>query len=437
MKPRGTEAPKPARERSVLVQIEKPIYGGSFLARLEGKAIFVPLTLPGEEAHVRIVEEKRSFATAEPERIVRAASNRVEPDCPHFGACGGCQYQHADYETQLAFKRAILRETFERGGVEAPERIEVLAADPWRYRNRIRLAVDHEGEVGYRARRSHTVVPISECPIAAPALEVAAISAGEILRALNPRLNLTEIALFSNADESELLVTLSAQSRVHRSLEAFARRFKESVPALKGIRLLAMDHARESTEAIGEWGAPLLSYDVAGVKYQVGHGAFFQVNRLLLDRFVDHVTSGRSGALAWDLFAGVGLFARRLAAGFGEVVAVESSGASAQTLGTNLEGSSASGVKADVADFLNVKRAGARPDLIVVDPPRTGLGGEVSSLLAGAGARTIVYVSCDPATLVRDLRVLIAAGYAVSSVTLADLFPQTFHLETVVELQRS
>ena len=154
-----------------LVQIEKPIYGGAFLARVEGKAVFVPLTLPGEQARVRIVEDKRGYATAEAEEIVAAAPERIAPAAAHFGACGGCSYQHADYETQLAFKQAILRETLERGGVRAPAEIDVLAGEPWGYRNRIRLAFDAQGNPGYRGRRSHAVVPISECPIAAPLLD--------------------------------------------------------------------------------------------------------------------------------------------------------------------------------------------------------------------------------------------------------------------------
>ncbi|HEY2469352.1 MAG TPA: 23S rRNA (uracil(1939)-C(5))-methyltransferase RlmD [Terracidiphilus sp.] len=424
-------------DQSVLVQIEKPIYGGSFLARLEGKAVFVPLTLPGEQARVRIVEEKKSYASAEPEAIVIAASNRVEPGCRHFGVCGGCQYQHADYETQLAFKHAILRETLERGGAQAPEKIEILAGDPWNYRNRIRLAVDAAGRVGYRERRSHATVPISECPIAAPTLVAAAFSAAEVLRALNPKLNPTEISLFCNANETELLATLFVQHRSRRSIDRFAEELKDRVPALTGVQLIAFDRSGHAAEIIAEWGSRSLTYRVGGIDYQVGNGAFFQVNRWLLDKFADRVTAGRSGAIAWDLFAGVGLFARRLADGFKEVIAVESAPASTQALAANLERGPGKGVEADVAAFLKSKNARSKPDLIVVDPPRTGLGSEVTSLLANVGARTIVYVSCDPATLARDLRVMITAGYAVSSITLADLFPQTFHLETVVELQRS
>lgn len=439
----GTTTAKRGEGQPLLVQIEKPIYGGSFLARVEGKALFVPLTLPGEQARVRVVEEKKSYAIAEPEEIAAAASGRVEPGCRHFGACGGCQYQHANYATQRALKEAILRETLQRGGVAVPEKIAVLAGDPWGYRNRIRLAVDAEGRVGYRARQSHAVIPISECPIAAPALVNAALSAAEVLRSQRPRLSPAEISLFANAGESEVLSTLFVQSRAKQSVDDFAEALKERVPALAGVQLVSLDHrgqpaaAGKPEEAIAEWGNRFLTYRVGGVDYQVGHGAFFQVNRWMVDEFVDRVTEGRSGGLAWDLFAGVGLFARRLAGGYADVIAVESAPASTRTLRGNLEGTSGRGVEGEVAAFLKSKAARSKPELIVVDPPRIGLGGEVTSLLANAGAPTMVYVSCDPATLARDLRALVAAGYAVSSITMADMFPQTFHLETVVELQRS
>lgn len=424
-------------DRSTLVRIEKPIYGGAFLARVEGKAMFVPLTLPGEEARVRVVEEKRSYGSAEPEEIVSAARNRVAPGCRHFGVCGGCQYQHTDYASQLRFKEAILRETFERGGVPAPERIEILAGDPWRYRNRIRLAVDGAGRPGYRARRSHAIVPIAECPIAAPLLVEAALGAGDLLRIMKPDFRPAEISLFSNADKTELLVSLFVQSSARQRIDDFAVALKQRVPTTTGVQLVALDRTGEAPRTIAEWGDASLTYRAGGIDYQVGHGAFFQVNRWLLDKFVARVTDGRHGALAWDLFAGVGLFARRLAQNYEQVIAVESATASSQTLHKNLEDTAGKAVAADVSAFLKSKTSRSKPDLIVVDPPRIGLGSQVTSLLADVGARALVYVSCDPATLARDLRSFTSAGYSVSSVTLADLFPQTFHLETVVELQRS
>ncbi len=159
------------------------------------------------------------------------------------------------------------------------------------------------------------------------------------------------------------------------------------------------------------------------------------MNRWLVDALVERVTAGMNGAVAWDLFAGVGLFARKLAESFDQVVAAESASAAADALEANLANTSGVAVRSSTLHFLRENRGGPRPNLVVVDPPRTGLGPEVTSLIAQVGARAMVYVSCDPATLARDLRTLIGAGYVMESVTMADLFPQTFHLETVVRMR--
>jgi 23S rRNA (uracil1939-C5)-methyltransferase len=169
----------------------------------------------------------------------------------------------------------------------------------------------------------------------------------------------------------------------------------------------------------------------------VDNGAFFQVNRWLVDGLVEQVTAGYKGELAWDLFAGVGLFARKLAENFARVVAVEAAPQATAALKENLRGTGGSAVSASTLDFLPGGCKGDKPDLVVVDPPRTGLGGETTTLLAEIAAPRLVYVSCDPATLARDLCALVATGYAVEKITLADLFPQTFHLETVVALRKS
>ena len=431
----GSAPPSPTV--SCIVQIEKPIYGGAFLARAEGKAVFVPLTLPGEQARVRITQSKRGYDTADPDEIITAAPERVSPACPHFGACGGCHYQHANYETQLAFKQTILRETLERGGIQAPEEISVLAGDPWHYRNRIRLAFDPAGNPGYRGRRSNVVVPISECPIAAPLLIEAAQSFAEMIQQSAPSLRPTEIALFCDAAETMLLASIFTASAKKIHFEELAQALHERVPALHGAELAVEGRAGEQPRTVAQWGATSLAYRAAGFDYRVDQGAFFQINRWLIDALVERVTAGHSGSLAWDLFAGVGLFARRLTQTFERVVAVESAPSATQALAANLEGTGGTPVRATTLDFLRRDHKDARPDLIVVDPPRTGLGAETCALLAEIAAPAVVCVSCDPATLARDLRALINSGYAIQSITLADLFPQTFHLETVVELRRS
>jgi 23S rRNA (uracil1939-C5)-methyltransferase len=445
--------PKPPRENPSppqLVQIEKPVYGGAFLARVDGKAIFTPLTLPGETARVRITDEKRSYTIAEAEEIVTAALERIPPSCRHFGTCGGCQYQHTGYSTQLAFKTAILRETLERGGIRAPEEIAMLSADneshAWAYRNRIRLAFDAQGNPGYRGRRSNRIIPIAECPIAAPLLVRAALTFAEVARESLPELRPVEIALFCDADEAALLagiyVAPNPKSNHKSRFEELIRAFAERVPALKGAELLIAGGEEESNPAhrartIAHWGETSLTYRAAGFSYRVDHGAFFQVNRWLVDALVDGVIAGQSGNLAWDLFAGVGLFARELTESFTRVIAVESAPAAVQSLQKNLNGTSGAAVCASTLDFLRRREKSSRPDLIIVDPPRVGLGPEITSLLGSIGSPNLTYVSCDPATLARDLRPILAAGYAIQSLTLADLFPQTFHLETVVHLHRA
>jgi 23S rRNA (uracil1939-C5)-methyltransferase len=286
------------------------------------------------------------------------------------------------------------------------------------------------------------VIPVSECPIAAPLLVSSALAFAEVARRFAPALRPTEIALFCDAAETSLLVTILASSAKKVRFDELAEALQDKVPALWGAELLFESRGGQPSHTVAKWGASSLAYRAAGFDYRVDNGAFFQVNRWLVDALVEQVTAGQTGALAWDLFAGVGLFARRLTAGFARVVAVESAPSATQALAANLKGTRGVPVRATTLDFLRRGMKGAFPDaaapgFIVVDPPRTGLGAETCELLGAVAAPALAYVSCDPATLARDLRALIASGYEIESIALADLFPQTFHLETVVQLRRS
>jgi 23S rRNA (uracil1939-C5)-methyltransferase len=422
---------------ALTVEIEKPVYGGSFLAHTEGKALFVPLALPGEQVRVHVADAKGSFAEAEVESIEHASVARIAPHCPHFSACGGCHYQHTDADTQLAFKKQILRETLERGSVPAPDEIHTLCGEPWAYRNRVRLTFNAAGQIGYRGRRSHEVIPIASCPIAAPVLMDAAFAMADLMRPSAPSRRPAEMTLFCNADGSRVLARLEFARAPKDSAEKLADAIATRVPALAGLEIVVQCRGGQPSRAISRWGEPSLLYHAAGFEYRVDQGAFFQVNRQLVDALVERVTAHHSGQLAWDLFAGVGLFARRLTAQFERVVAVESAPASTQALAANLKFTRSTPVRATTLDFLRRDHGDVRPDLVVIDPPRTGLGSAVTSELIRISPPTLVYVSCDPATLARDLRAFTQAGYAIHSVTLVDLFPQTFHLESVVELRRN
>lgn len=420
-----------------LVQIEKPVYGGDFLAREDGKAVFVPLVLPGEAARVEIVEDRarRGYAKAELVELVTPAPERVVPPCPHFGPCGGCNYQHATYDAQLRMKQQILRETLERGGVKAPDEIAVLAAEPWQYRNRIRVAFDAEGNPGYRGRRSHNVVPIRECPIAAPALVEAALAAAGLCRRFGLRSRPVELSLFCDPAGESILASVFANAPARVPLTDYCDALRGECRNVKGVELIEVrgDEAR----TIAQSGASALRYRAGNFDYRVDHGAFFQVNRWLVDPLIGRVVGDARGDLAWDLFAGVGLFARQLTSRFARVVAVESAPAATSALAANLEGATGEATPVPVLEFLRRNARSPRPELIVVDPPRTGLGEEIVSLVGRIAAPALVYVSCDPATLARDLRGLIQCGYGIETVTLVDLFPQTFHLESVVHLRRA
>jgi len=427
-----------------LVEIEKPVYGGAFLARAQGKVLLTPYCLPGEQVKVRAVDEKRSFALCELEAVVRAAPERIEPRCQHFGVCGGCSYQHASAASQLSMKVAILKETLERALVPIPAEITVLAGEPWGYRNRIRLAVDEDGALGYRARRSRQIVRIRECPIASPRLVDCALAVGQALGGL-PNIGVAEVELFADPSEQQVLVSVLA--RAPKKASQWAASLAGCVAGLGGIEVIraAKEAGRSpaSEQVVGQWGAPSLHYRAAQFDYRVDRGAFFQVNRFLVDELVRYVTLGASGRLAWDLYAGVGLFARPLAANFEQVVAVESAPASAAALVENLAGVRATAIESRTEDFLRrsglgrgAGEASTPPDLIVVDPPRAGLGAENVDRLIAIGPRSMVYVSCDPATLARDLKMMTAAGYTIQSVAMADMFPQTYHLESVVHLSR-
>jgi 23S rRNA (uracil1939-C5)-methyltransferase len=420
------------------LRIEKPIYGGAGLARDQGKAVFVPFALPGEEVEIDLKQSKSSYAEASLVRVIEPSPERVLPPCPYFGACGGCHYQHASYDEQLRWKNAILRESLTRAGLNDLPEIEAISAEPYGYRNRIRLHVRQRPfALGYMREHSHDLLPVTECPIAAPALvhqmrlleqQGAGLLAGWA----------KEVELFADAQGEQLLLSVFAahgSPQLQRRVAALWDTVRRAAPEVRGIAAYELPRDKGFPKRAATAGEDFLLYGAAGQQYRVSAGAFFQVNRFLIDRMVAEVAAERTGALAWDLYAGVGLFAKQLQAQFDRVVAVEAAPDSSADLKINL-GRSATVVRANTLAFLQqaAQRPQERPELIVVDPPRAGLGKEVTSLLGQVHAPHITYVSCDPATLSRDIKALLESGYRLHRLQLLDLFPQTFHLETIARL---
>jgi 23S rRNA (uracil1939-C5)-methyltransferase len=416
------------------LRIEKAIYGGDGLARApEGKTVFVPGTLPGELVEATIAADKRSFASGALGVVIEPSAERVVPGCAYVPRCGGCQYQHASPAFQLQMKLDILKETLTRARLPLPSEIGSLAGPPWGYRNRIRLHVMRDA-LSYRQRGSHSLLPVTHCPIAAPLLEQAIAAVERIAKETGLASLCDEVEFFTNGEQNQLLVSLWCEKprRVREpSLEAFAERLQVEIPVLTGVGLWT-----QQSSTIMHWGQRSLTYTVSGVPYQVSLGSFFQVNRFLVPELLQLAIGDRSGRLAWDLYSGVGLFAQALA--YEKVVAVESEGFSTDDLRKNLEKKRHRIARSNTLDFLRSHKPGQEtPELIVVDPPRAGLGKEICALLARVAAPEVVYVSCDPATLARDLQSLLQSGYGVEEMNLVDLFPQTFHMETVTFLKRN
>jgi 23S rRNA (uracil1939-C5)-methyltransferase len=364
--------------------IEKLVFGGEGLARHDGRTVFIPFAAPGDRVGVRIVEERRNFARGEIVEILAPGPARRAPRCRHFGVCGGCDLQHVAYEAQAEAKAGFVRESLRRlGGIDWPGEIPVRTGPEFGYRTRTQLQ-SSAGRVGYFRAGSHEVVAIGQCPVLVPELEALAVA--------------------TRARDLDGPIHLAAGDAV-------------AVVAAPGARV----HRR-----------------IGGFDLEFGAAAFFQGNRFLAETLVREATSGVCGRLAVDLYAGSGLFTLALAPAFGEVLGIESDRPAAAQGMENAGLNGATNVRfvaADVAAWL-ARNAAARPDLVLLDPPRAGTGPLVANAIAALAPPAIHYVSCDPATLARDLRVLVGAGYEIRSVVAVDLFPQTHHVESVVRLAR-
>jgi len=438
----------------LFLTIEKLIYGGDGLARLpvesprngspgdkdrgRGKAVFIPFVLSGEKVEAALTEEKPGFARAQASKIIEPSPHRMQPPCPHFTRCGGCNYQHASYEHQLEIKKEILRENLRRiAKIELQCEIQVHPSPPWNYRNRSRLQVRTQPgfAAGYFKFASHELLPVEECPISSPLINRGIATLWQAGRAGKAVEGVREVEFFANADDTKMLIEFLCAPEARRAaVRAWAEELCATMPEIVGVGAFR-EPQKGVQEPLVAVGAKQLTYQTKTSAYRVSAGAFFQTNRFLIDELVNIVTAGRSGELALDLYAGVGLFSTALACNVRHTVSVEPSQTAAGDLQYNLP-VNGKAVRATTEQYLADYTAREHTDLIVVDPPRSGLGDSVARVLASAGAPRLTYVSCDPATLARDLVPLRAANYRIEEVHLVDLFPQTYHLESVVQLVR-
>jgi 23S rRNA (uracil1939-C5)-methyltransferase len=446
----------------MLLSIEKLIYGGDGLARTlpgaDGRsmAVFVPFVLPGERVEAEIQQEKPGFARGSVAQLIEASPDRVEARCPYFGQCGGCHYQYIPYERQLEFKAEILRETLQRIAkikIELKPELRLHASPPWNYRNRTRLQVQTAPEfaLGYYRFGSHEFLPVRECPISSPLLNRVIARLLE-LRGLNCPAAVEEIELFADAADERLLAwAFCGREAEKRDLLRWAEALERELPEISGVTFFSSrrrsserrleDEAPMDPKSLAQSGAKSIRYQTKNHEYQVSAGAFFQVNRYLVDELVSVVTGNARGDVALDLYAGVGLFSAALARNFHHILGVEASltahGDFVHNVAANVKAAGARTEEYLGSDYLGSRLlVRGRPDLVVLDPPRTGAGKAVIRSLVELGAPRVRYVSCDPATLARDIAPLLAAGYHIEEAHLFDLFPETFHIESVMLLAR-
>jgi len=427
-----------------MVSIEKLVYGGDGLAHAGERTVFVPFVLPGEEVRVALKSQKKRTAWAAPVEIVKAAETRITPKCSHFKVCGGCQYQHIESSQQPELKQGILRETLSRlGGISWPGEIKRHTATPFEYRNRAQWAVRSAmpRAMGYFLPESSQIVPVDECPVLSPLLAKSFQQLQDRTRSNSLPGQIEEIEAFADSSDEKLALNVAFHEFTESPATLF-KFFRDALPQLESLLLL--DQKKNRFELSGPG---FLTHQASGFNFRVSHLSFFQVNRFLIEDLLQSVVSGKKGMLALDLYAGVGFFSLPLAKTFERVIGVDANLAAIRDLRSNAEAAGLAIASHNLHTEEFLKKLDEKPDLVVLDPPRSGLGQSTAAKLAEIQAPEIVYLSCDPSTLARDLAVLLqtermptgakpnAPRYELASVELFDLFPQTHHIETLVHLR--
>ncbi len=401
------------------LSIEKLIYGGDGLAHADGNTVFVPYVLPGEEVRANTKSRKKKLIWAELLEVTSPAKEREKAKCAHYQKCGGCHYQHIPATEQLRLKKDILRETLSRA---------------------VRSGMPRA--LGYFLPESSVIVPIDECPVLSPRLAHTFAQLQEMARSGRLPEGIQEIEAFADSADERIALNVAFEKFPKPAAE-LASVFRESLPQIESLLLL--DQKKNRFELTGPG---YLTHEAGGYKYRVSHLSFFQVNRFLFDDLLKTVTANAQGALALDLYSGVGFFTLPLAKKFQKVVSVDANLAATRDLYANAEIAGVTIVSHNEHAEEFLKKTEEKPDFVVLDPPRAGLGAEAAEKLAELGAKEIVYLSCDPSTLARDLAVLTGSSrkpkeitgpsirYEITEMHLFDLFPQTFHIETLVRLRR-
>jgi 23S rRNA (uracil1939-C5)-methyltransferase len=395
-------------------------HGGAALGRdQQGRVVFVPYAIPGETVRVRPTKGKERYTHAELIEVLEPSPHRLQPPCPHYGLCGGCHFQHIAYPAQLVFKTDVVRDQLSRVGKFENPPVEMALASPaeWEYRNSASFSPTEDGRLGYWSHSEEQVISIEECHLLQPALQ-------SLYRDLDLELpGLRRLTLRVDA-YADLLVLFETEDAEPPALEA-------DFPVSAAILL-------PTGEAANLIGDNYLTERCAGREWQVSAGSFFQVNPPAAEHLVRLVNSfaALSGSEAvLELYSGVGLFTAGLSAASSRVVGIEASPDAVADAAVNLDETENVELYQGPVEEILPALAEQAFEVVVLDPPRTGVEPAVIDALDTIRPRRMVYVSCDPATFARDARRLTRSGYRLRKVQAVDMFPQTFHVETVSLLE--
>lgn len=449
--------PRPGDE--LLLVVDRLAYGGEGIGRAAGLAVFVPDSAPGETVRARVRKVHRRHLEAELLSVERPAPDRVPPRCPHVAeACGGCTWQHVSYAAQLSAKAAAVRDSLERlGGFRDLAIAPILPApDELRYRNKMEFAFHPKGTLGLHPRGAwYDIIRLRECHLA-PELFTAIVAAAQAfaeshgIALYHPRLRhglLRELCIRQSRATSEVLLGIVTGRGDFAQADAMAAHLAALDPRITAIVRSVRsspDDAAPLVETTPLWGRDFITEIIAGLRFRIHLDTFFQTNSAQAERLVE-VALSLAGDVAdaevVDVYCGVGLFSLALAKAGARVTGVEiveSAVAAARRNATENRLQSLAFHAGDARKVLaEVLPAGLGPKVLLLDPPRAGAGGKVMRRIARACPQRIIYVSCNPTTLARDLVELRPFGYHVTAVQPLDLFPQTYHVETVVALDAS
>jgi len=396
------------------VQLDKLTYGGDAMGRLDnGRAVFVPFGLPGERVRVRLVQEKKNFARAELLEVLEPSLQRIQAKCVHFGECGGCHYQNLPYEAQLEAKTEILRDQLQRiGKIENPQvNPMVECPNPWNYRNHVQFHLTQDGDLGYVDVSGNMLIPITECHL--PNGPISALWPQLEFEADTP---INRVSLRTGADDDLMLILVSDE------LEA---------PELELEAGISVVHLTED-DALVMAGEDHIVMQILGRNFRVSAGSFFQVNTVMAENMVQYILKKLPlpAPTIFDVYCGVGLFSAFLAPKCQRLIGIEASPSACEDFAVNLDEFDHvelyEGAVEDVITHLEAEQA-----IVLLDPPRAGVDKVALDAIRNLAPRIIAYVSCDPSTLARDAARLITGGYRLIDVTPFDLFPQTYHIESI------